>query len=101
MELFYDKSHYAKYIEVRADNVQISHDVEYRQWDKNDEGAVFKSVSDVDTDALDMTSQLLLDMIDDRERDYDSSDLIGCLFKKLPTDVRSNLLQTLTEDYED
>lgn len=91
------------YLEIKAENVDISEDIEERIYSKLEDGKTdFKTPPkrDIKTDEIDKFDRLLQDMIYYRKAEYDSSDLIKLLFEKLPTDVACKLSNELAHQYE-
>lgn len=82
---------YGYYIEITDTNVNISEDIESREYPKDADGKVIYSnpKRDIKTNAIDRISGLLAEMIYYRDADYDSSDLIESLFAKLPEEKKT------------
>ena len=102
MEINY-VNRYGKYLEIKADNVNICEDVESRTYYLTEDGKIDYTKlpkRDVSEYYLNDISRTLVDMIFDRTADYDSSELISYLFDKLPDTVRTNLLKELNYKYE-
>ena len=97
------KRNYGYELIFEAENVKITEDIEDRIYSKTEDGKTdFKTPPkrDVKTDVLEQFTSVLDDMINYREADFDSSDLIERLFEKLPQEVANNLLVKLKRDYE-
>jgi hypothetical protein len=102
MEIFLKASYSGYDLIVKADNVNISEDIEEREYHKDDNGKMDYSKApnrDISAKAIDDISLLLNDMIYYRKKDYDSSELIKVLFDKLPNDKAVSLIKKLNSDY--
>ncbi len=90
-------------LEIKADNVHISEDIEERIYSKTLEGKtdfITPPKRDIKTDEINKIDRLLQDMIYYRKAEYDSSDLIKLLFEKLPAKVSCVLSNELANQYE-
>lgn len=102
MTITLDTTHYGFYLRVIADNVNIQEDIEERIYPKKDDGKFDFSkapIRDITSDSIDQINTLLCDMVYYRKAEYDSSDLIKLLFKKLPDSVAKELSIYLEKDY--
>ena len=97
------KRNYGFELIFKAENVNVTEDIEDRIYSKTEDGKTdFKNVKrDIKTDILEHFTSVLDDMIYYREAKFDSSDLIERLFEKLPNDKTESLLAKLKRDYED
>ncbi|HMT77896.1 MAG TPA: hypothetical protein PKA44_09305 [Saprospiraceae bacterium] len=96
------KRNHGYYLIIEADNVKIQEDIETREYPKDENGKTIINLNpkrDICTNALDQIARLLDDMIEYREADYDSSELIKRLFSKLPSEVAMELSGRITADY--
>jgi len=96
------KANYGYDIIITAENVNISEDIESRNYHKTEDGKTDftrSPIRDISTDALDMFSGVLSDMIYYRVADYDSTDLISSLVDKLPDNERQELIKKLHKDW--
>jgi hypothetical protein len=102
MEIILNTRQHGYYLEVIAENVNISEDVESRTYPKDENGRfIYRNPErDIDTVYLEQVVRLCNDMIYHRRADFDSSDLIINLFEKLPDTILSELLKKLNSDYE-
>jgi len=90
-------------LEIKADNVHISEDIEERIYSKTLEGKTDFTMPpkrDIKTDEINKIDRLLQDMIYYRKAEYDSSGLIKLLFEKLPAKVACVLSNELANQYE-
>jgi len=95
-------THYGYTIEINAENVHLSEDIEKRVYPKTEDGKIDKTKRverDIHDDSMDQIKRLLCDMAYWRKAEYDSSDLIEYLFKKLPEDKAIALIGVLVEQY--
>lgn len=97
------KRNYGYELIFKAENVNVSEDIEDRIYSKLPDGkSDFKTPPkrDIKTDVLDQFVSVLDDMIYYRDADFDSSGLIERLFEKLPQEAANTLLVKLKRDYE-
>lgn len=98
------KANYAGYnLLFKAENVNIEEDIEERIYEKKEDGTADLSKPpkrDINDDAIEQFSQVLSDIISYRERNFDSSNLIEELFKKLPQEIAEELSNKLAKMYE-
>jgi hypothetical protein len=97
------KRNYGYYLVFKAENVNVEEDIEERIYPKLENGKNDFSKPpkrDINTDVIEQIVRVLDDLIDYREREFDSSSLIERLFEKLPDDSIQKLLSKLNRDYE-
>lgn len=96
------KKNYCYELIFEADNVRVVEDIESREYPKDENGKTifnFSPKRDIKTDVLEKMTEVLDDMIYYREAEFDSSNLIEKLFKKLPLDLAITLIKKLERDY--
>lgn len=89
---------------VEDTNVKIEEDIEEIIYPKGEDGKTdykARPTRDIKEEYLDMISVVLDDMVYYRKREYDSSELIGRLFDKLPPQVQSDLSTKLYKEYKE
>lgn len=94
---------YGTIIIVKMDNVSAEIDIEEREDRKLEDGKTDFSrppKRDISTKYLNKVNRLLDDMIEYREKEYDSSDLILRLFEKLPSDKMDRVFKDLKRNYD-
>jgi len=86
----------------KAENVNVCEDIEERIYAKTEDGKTdyVNVIRDIKTDVIEQFVSLLEDLISNREADYDSRDLIGLLFNKLPLKLAKDLIKELNSNYE-
>ena len=97
------KRNYGYSLIFKAENVNVEEDIEERIYQKLEDGKTDFSKPpqrDINTDVIEQIVRVLDDLIDYREREFDSSSLIELLFEKLPNDSCIKLLSKLNRDYE-
>ena len=95
-------THYGYTIEINAENVHLSEDIEKRIYSKTEDGKIDKTKRperDIDDGAMDQIMNLLCDMAYWRKAEYDSTLLIEYLFEKLPEDKAIALMGYLVSQY--
>lgn len=87
---------------ITADNVHIREDIEERKIGLGENGRPdFRKVtSDIKTEAIEMFSSVLEDMLYYRESEFDGRGLIKGLIEKLPKDVRIGFLKDMNEKFQ-
>ena len=102
MNINLNTRHSSYYLEIDAENVKISEDVESRKYPKDENGKHIPNRAperDIKTDSIDDIARVLSDMIYYRKAEYDSSELIRCLFEKLPRAKGVELSKELAKRY--
>jgi len=102
MNINLNTRHSSYYLEIEADNVKISEDIESRKYPKDENGKHIPNRAperDIKTDSIDDIARVLSDMIYYRKAEYDSSELIRCLFEKLPPAKGVELSEELAKRY--
>lgn len=96
------KASYGFELIFKADNVNISEDIEDRIYQKTEDGKTnYRSCErDISDDSIEQITTLLNDMVYYRKRTFDGTELIENLFAKLPEDKIDKLLLKLKRDYE-
>jgi len=104
MEISIDKSYSSCYIKVTAENVKVEECVSESLYHLKEDGkpdyTKFKGY-DIEDKPLTMFVSVLEDLIYYREREYNSTSLISCLFEKLPEKERTELLTELKRYYDE
>ena len=95
MEIELKTSNYGIDLVVKAENVNISEDIEERVWENN--RIVRRDVQD---EWVKNIAQLMEDIIYYRVADFDSSELIEQLFNNLPQETAESLSEKLFKDYK-
>lgn len=104
MEIKLKSSFYGADLQVTADNVNISEDIQQNIYAKTEDGKTDFSRrlgTDIKTEYVDQIVNVLSDMIYYRKADYDSSSLIEGLFNKLPSSKAMELSAKLTKEYSE
>jgi hypothetical protein len=103
MEIKLKASYYGAYIIVDAENVHIEDYVTNLLYPLKEDGTKDLTAYPqkcIKTDSMNDISGLMYDMVSNRTRPYDSSDLILRLFDKLPDEVKQDLIQKLKNEIE-
>lgn len=103
MEIQISASYYGYELIFKAENVNVTEDIEERIYEKKEDGKVDFSkppFRDVSTNAVSQIASLLGDIIYHRKRDFDSTDLIESLFDRLPEKECALLLDNLIKKYK-
>ena len=95
MEIELKTSNYGIDLVVKAENVNITEDIEERVWENN--RIVIRDIQD---EWVENIAQLMEDIIYYRVADFDSSELIEQLFNKLPQETAESLSEKLFKDYK-
>jgi hypothetical protein len=92
---------YGYSLNIEAENVKISEDIESRIYGKTSDGKTnFKDCkSDIKTDVIEQFANVLEDLIYYRKDYFDSSRLIKYLFEKLPDETVKELIKQLIDEY--
>lgn len=88
-------------LEIIAENVHISEDVEFRSYHKKEDGKTDYSkapIRDISTDILNQLTGVLDDLLYYRNAEYDGSDLIKTLFEKLPENKKEEIINQLKNE---
>lgn len=95
MEIELKTSNHGFDLVVKAENVNITEDIEERVWENN--RIVIRDIQD---EWVENIAQLMEDIIYYRVADFDSSELIEQLFNKLPQETAESLSEKLFKDYK-
>lgn len=98
MEIKLKANYYGAYIIVDDLNVHIEDYISHMIYPPKEDGTRDLTVYPqkcIKTDAMNQIASLMSDMVSNRVRPYNSSDLIIKLFDKLPDEVKEELLKKL------
>ena len=98
MEIKLNTNYYGAYIVIDAENVHIEDYVAKTLYPLKEDGTKDLTVYPekcIKTDSMDDISRLMSDMVSNRIRPYDSTNLIIDLFDKLPNEMREELIEKL------
>lgn len=103
MEIQISASHYGYDLIFKAENVNVTEDIEERIYEKKEDGKPDFSkppFRDISTSSINQIVSLLSDIMYHRKREFDSTDLIESLFDQLPEKECDLLLDNLIKKYK-